>query len=131
MYITIYIYIYINIDLSKAFYILDHNILPSKLKFDGVDFKAMNLLRSYLFNTTDQFVQLDNIKSNHHLMLRGIPPGSVSGPLLFNIVIYGLTSATAKIDHTIDADGTSYYNSQCWFRPLYSRIIYRTYYNIW
>ena len=88
----------IYIDLSKAFDILDHNILLSKLKFYGLDDKAINLLRSYLSNM-DQFVQLDNIKSNHHLISRGIPQGSVIGPLLLNIVINDLTNATAKFDH--------------------------------
>ena len=84
----------IYVDLSKAFDSLDHNILLSKLKFYGLDDKAINLLRSYLSNR-DQFVQLGNIKSNHHLISRGIPQGSVIEPLLFNIVINDLTNATA------------------------------------
>ena len=57
----------IYVDLSKAFDSLDHNILLSKLKFSGLDDKAINLLRSYLSNR-DQFVQLDTIKLNHHLI---------------------------------------------------------------
>ena len=56
----------IYVDLSKAFDSLDHNILLSKLKFYGLDDKAINLRRSYLSNR-DQFVQLGNIKSNHIL----------------------------------------------------------------
>ena len=40
--IYIYIYIYIYIDLSKVFDSLDHNILLSKLKFYGLDDKAIN-----------------------------------------------------------------------------------------
>ena len=75
----------IYVDLSKAFDSLDHNIPLSKLKFYGLDDQAINLLRSYLSNR-DQFVQLGNIKSNHHLISRGILQGSVIGPLLFNIV---------------------------------------------
>ena len=78
----------------------------SKLKFYGLDDKAINLLRSYLSNR-DQFVQLDNIKSNHHPISRGIPQGSVIGPLLFNIVINDLTSATAKFDDVMYADDTT------------------------
>ena len=96
----------IYVDLSKAFDSLDDNILLSKLKFYGLDDKAINLLRSYLSNK-DQFVQLDNIKSNHHLISRGISQGSVIGPLLFNIVINDLTNATAKFDHVMYADDTT------------------------
>ena len=55
----------------------------------------------------DQFVQLCNIKSNHHLISRGIPQGSVIGPLLFNIVINDLTNATTKFDHVMYADDTT------------------------
>ena len=76
----------IYVDLSKAFDSLDHNILLSKLKFYGLDDKAINLLRSYLSNR-DQFVQLDNIKSNHHLISRGIPQGSVIGPILLILLL--------------------------------------------
>ena len=55
----------------------------------------------------DQFVQLDNIKSKHYLILRGIPHGSVIGPLLFNIVINDLTTDTAKFRHVMYADDTT------------------------
>ena len=66
----------------------------------GLDDKVINLLRSYLSNR-DQFVQLGNIKSNHQLISHGIPQGSVIGPLLCNIVINDLTSATAKISKVV------------------------------
>ena len=88
----------IYVDLSKTFDSLDHKILLSKLKYYGLDDKAINLLRSYLSNR-NQFVQLGNIKSNLHLISRGIPLGSVIGPLL--------TNATAKFDHVMYTDDTT------------------------
>ena len=72
----------------------------------GLDDNANNLLRSYLSNR-DQFVKLDNTKSNHHLISRGIPQGSVIRSLLFNIPITDLTSATAKFDHVMYANDTT------------------------
>ena len=61
----------IYVDLSKAFDSLDHNIFLSKLKFYGLDDKAINLLRSYLSNR-DQFVQLGIIILSHVVYLRDL-----------------------------------------------------------
>ena len=55
----------------------------------------------------DQFVQLGNIKLNLYLISPGMPQGYVIGPLLLNIVINDLTSATAKFDHVMYADDTT------------------------
>ena len=80
------------IELSKAFDCLDHNILLSKLKFDG---NAIRLLKIYL-SDRDQYVQLRNTKSQLHGISRGMLQGSVMGPLLFNIVINYLNAPTTK-----------------------------------
>ena len=85
------------IDLSKAFDCLDHNILLSKLKFYGLNDNAIRLLKNYLSDRY-QYVQLRNIQSQLHGISRGIPQGSVMGPLQFNIVINDLNAATKKID---------------------------------
>ena len=57
----------IYIDLSKASECLDHDILLSKLKFYGL---SIITLLTYQKNTlqeeTMQFVQIGNIKSEHH-----------------------------------------------------------------
>ena len=94
------------IDLSKAFDCLDHNILLSKLKFYVLNDNAIRLLKNYL-SDRDQYVQLGNTKSQLHGISRGIPQGSVMGPLLFNIVINDLNAATKKIDLIMYADDTT------------------------
>ena len=65
----------------------------------------------------DQFVQLGDIKSNHHLISRGIPQGSVIGPLLFNIVINNLISDTEKFDYVMYADDTTLISTLENFEP--------------
>ena len=94
------------IDLSKAFDCLDHNILLSKLKFYGLSDDDIRLLKTYL-SDREQYVQLGNIKSQLHGISRGIPQGSVMGPLLFNILINDLNAATKKFDLIMYADDTT------------------------
>ena len=66
----------------------------------------------------DQFVQLDDIKSNHYLISRCIPQGSVIEPLLFNNVINDLTSATEIFDHVMYADDNTLISTLKNFGPI-------------
>ena len=96
----------IYVDLSKAFDCLNHDILLSKLRFYGLSDDALSFLKNYL-TSRDQYVQLGNIKSECHAISCGIPQGSVMCPLLFNIVIDDLKSATSKFDLVMYADDTT------------------------
>ena len=74
------------LDLSKALDTLNHCILLDKLKHYGIKECALNLLSSYL-SDTQQFVQINNIKSSILLVKTGVPEGSILDPLLFIIYI--------------------------------------------
>ena len=95
------------IDLSKAFDCLDHNILLSKLTFYELNDNAIRLLKNFLSDRDQLYVQFGNTKSQLHGISPGIPQGSVMGPLLFNIVINDLNVATKKFDLIMYADDTT------------------------
>ena len=56
------------------------------------------------------------MKSQLHGISRGIPRGSVMGPLLFNILINDLNAATKKLDLIMYADDTTLVSTHETFR---------------
>nr|XP_023022447.1 esterase FE4-like [Leptinotarsa decemlineata] len=73
-------------DLSKAFDLVDHDILLHKLQFYGIRGPALNWVRSYLTGR-NQLVCVNGINSVSKCIVRGVPQGSVLGPLLFLVFI--------------------------------------------
>ena len=96
----------IYLDLSKAFDSLYYDTLLSKLKYYGLQWKALQLIKSYISGRC-QYVQLGDVKSSTHAVVCGIPQGSVLGPLLFNIYINDITKATSKFNVIMYADDTT------------------------
>ena len=70
------------IDLSKAFDSIDHAVVLAKLSAYGFDKTALHWFTNYL-SSRQQRVVLDGSFSDWATVVRGMPQGSVLGPLLF------------------------------------------------
>lgn len=75
------------LDLSKAFDTIDIDLLLYKLEYYGVRGTPLKLLESYL-TQREQCTKLpNNVFSQKRKLTRGVPQGSILGPLLFILYI--------------------------------------------
>jgi len=92
------------LDHSKAFGSVNHNILCTKLRnFFNFSTNATKLIRSYLTNRYQAVVSGTQVSSLRNLA-RGVPQGSVLGPLLFSIYVNDLPSILSECEVHLYAD---------------------------
>ena len=83
------------LDLSAAFDTVDHGILLEELKAVGIDEDVYRWYKSYPENRKVTVI-ISNAKSEIKNLSRGVPQGSVLGPLLFCIYTVELSKILKK-----------------------------------
>lgn len=98
------------LDYSKAFDMLNHDILLRLLHFIGFCDSARDFMTSFLSDRTQQVI-IGNKKSNVLTVRSGVPQGSVLGPILFSIYTSCFHEFLQFCNYHLYADDTQLYCS--------------------
>lgn len=98
------------LDQSKAFDLVNFELLIAKLKFIGLDVGALTWFKSYVTNRM-QVVKYNEILSDVEKTKSGVPQGSVIGPLLFAIFIFDVADCMRHCSYHLYADDIQLYMS--------------------
>ena len=93
-------------DLSKAFDVLDHEILKLKLEHYGFRGIILDFLLSFI-KERKYFVSVNGFKSIIKSVTNGVPQGSTLGPLLFLLYVNDMKYSSNLLRFTQFADDTT------------------------
>ena len=88
------------LDFSKAFNLLNHEILVAKLHHVGFKKSASDMILSFLLNR----MQLSEL-----MVSQGVPQGSILGPLLYSIYTCSFDASLEYCDYHVYTDDTQIY----------------------
>ena len=108
---------FIFLDPAKAFDTVDHSILLDKLEYYGISGTTLDWFKSYLTDRT-QNVSINGQLSISNKIQRGVPQGSVLGPLLFLLYRNDMPHVSKLLTFYLFADDTSIFFSDQNLRNL-------------
>lgn len=98
------------VDFSRAFDLVNHDILLAKLHRCGFRGKSFDLISSYLCSRR-QYVTINNKQSKCSFLTTGVPQGSIIGPFLFlvfaNDLLNFIEQGASDVRVTAYADDTN------------------------
>ena len=97
-------------DLSKAIDLVNHDVLRKKLAKYLISPQALQWFTTYLDNRTQQCLTLGALSSPLTLE-RGVPQGSILGPVLFSVYINDLPLSLGEANTDMYVDDTTLWSS--------------------
>ena len=111
----------VSLDFRKAFDLVSHPILLKKLQIYKFSCKSLDWFNSYL-SERSQRVSFKNSLSTSKKIVRGVPQGSILGPLFFILFINDLVFSILESNKTLYADDCAIYSSNSSLDIVNSRL---------